>query len=190
MFAPDAGIATAIVVMTKGAPQADTSYGTLISLSWGAPGSGSSSIAQVKVEGRAADHRDIVNFDLRRLEELPWVSVHQLHFLGKPDYILRISADDHIVAKLEEGASRLSMQLSDHQGVDPGDLSVTVAESRALLQKNIEQRVFGSQLTDVSRTSAEHIRAGLASGKIQKNYNSGQGEAVRLPERPSEVSPA
>lgn len=171
MFAPDAGIATAIVVMTKGAPQAGHLVRYLDLSELGSTRERFDSIAQVKWKGRAADHRDIVNFDLRRLEELPWVSVHQLHFLGKPDYILRISADDHIVAKLEEGASRLSMQLSDHQGVDPGDLSVTVAESRALLRKNIEQRVFGSQLTDVSRTSAEHIRAGLASGKIQKNYN-------------------
>lgn len=172
MFAPDAGIATAIVVMSKGAPPeghavryCDLSEVSQVKDKFDA-------IAKVKWKGREVDRRDIASFELRSLSELEWSEVPQTTFLNKPDHIIRFSkSHEDIITKLETDTARLSSQLHDYQGVIPGDMSVVVAETRAELRARIEGRVFTGQLTGVKTTAARHIRAGLATGRIDRRYD-------------------
>jgi type I restriction-modification system DNA methylase subunit len=171
LFAPDAGIATAIVVMTKEPPPddhevqyLDVSHLPLVRQKF-------ESFAQVEWRGSGKDRRDILSFELKPLADLDFVSVRQSAFLLKPDYLLRVNKDEAIVAKVEEGSERISQLLPTFQGVDVGDLNFLVAPSRAALRENLEKKIFLGDLSGIGKTAAGYIRANLSSKKLDARYD-------------------
>lgn len=171
MFAPDAGIATAIVVMRKCRPEAGHKI-RFLDLSEVPTIKGKfDAFCTVKWRGEGRDRRDILNFEVKPMSKLGFVEVEQATFLEKPDYMLRVSREEGLVAKLEDCTVRLSEMLPSNQGVDVGDLEHLVASDPATLRHTIEEVVFTGKLDDFGKTSKGQITQALAAGRIDCTWD-------------------
>ena len=172
MFAPDAGIATTIVVMRKCRPEAihkirflDLSEVPTIKEKFDA-------FCKVKWRGDGRDRRDILNFEVKPLNTLGFVEVEQATFLEKPDYMLRVAREEVLISKLEDRTVRLSEMLPSNQGVDVGDLEHLVASDPATLRHTIESVVFTGKVDEFGKTSKGQITQALAAGRIDCTWDS------------------
>ncbi len=171
MFAPDAGIATAIVVMRKQRPTHGAMIRYLDLAAVPTIREKFDAFCTVHWQGEGRDRRDIRSFDVKPVRTLPFVEVSQASFLDKPDYVLRISESESVAEKLERNTLRLSEIMPSFQGVDVGDLAHLVAGDPATLQRTIVNRVFVGELEGFGRTSKGQISDALKAKRIDKTWS-------------------
>ncbi len=171
LFAPDTGVATALVVMTRGAPP--PGHRTKVLDLSGSPSTRArfDAFADITWRRGGVDRRDILDFTLKPLSQMGFVEIEQSRFLDRPDYRMRVTPLDPLVDLIERNSVRLSEHLSSFQGVDAGDVKNLVADSRAALRDNIVHGVFAGALGGFGRTAAAHIRAGLEAGRIERVWD-------------------
>lgn len=171
IFQPDAGIATAVVVMTRRPPPPGHRIRYLDLSEVATVKEKFEAFCHIKWMGAARDRRDISSFELKPISSLPFEEAEQAGFLERPDYILRISTDETLAHKLEEGTKRISEMMPSFQGIITGGPAALVAPTRQELREKIESQVFTGRLDGIGQTLTKHVRAGLKSGAISTDYD-------------------
>lgn len=171
MFAPEAGIATSIIVMSKGRPNKNSrikyldlsdidnipeKYNSFCNISW---------------NDRRKNKNDIKKFTIKGLEEIPFMEVFQRNFHEKNDYIISYSVYDEILDIIEKQSVPITTYSNKNMGVDVGDLNYLVDKSTTGIKNKIIKYVFADNLRNFGKTSLNYISDNLKNGKINKNFD-------------------
>lgn len=171
MFAPEAGVATSIIVMSKKKPNKDNKikyldlseindipekYDLFCNITW---------------DERKKDKNDIKKFTLKNLDKIPFNEVVQECYLEKNDYIIKHSINDEILDTIEKQSVAITYYSDKNTGVDVGDLNYLVDATKKGIKNKIIRHVFAADVKDFNRTSREYILSNIENEKINTNFD-------------------
>lgn len=170
MFAPEAGIATSIIVMSKGRAcnnneikfldlsdidNIPDKYDVLCDIYW---------------NERRRDKNDIQKFIIKNFDKINFKCVCQQRYLDMNDYILSRSDYDELLDIIENQSKALSTYSNLNTGVDVGDLNYLVDSSEEGIKDKILNYVFKGELSGFNRTSRGYLKGNLGKGKINRVF--------------------
>jgi hypothetical protein len=141
MFAPEAGIGTSIIVMSKIKPKLEHKIKILDLSEIPSIVEKFNVIAKIKWSKNPKDKNDIMNFESYSVSSLKFKSIPQNNFLNTIDYIF---SENELKFKIEINASKLDSFLLMKSGVNTGDDTIFVNKDKKIIQNNVTKNIVDS----------------------------------------------
>jgi len=171
MFTPEAGVATSIIIMSKGTPNINNKIKYLNLSDINSIPEKYNSFCNISWNVRKKDKNDIKKFIIKSLEAIPFIEVLQKSFLKKNDYIISYSVYNGILDIIEKQSVSITSYSDKNTGVDVGDLNYLVDVSIVGIKDKIVKYAFAGDLKNFNKTSQNYIESNLKSGKIDKIFD-------------------
>ena len=169
VFAPDAGIATSIIVLSG--PKSKNNVVSILDLAGVEEISKKyEAICKVDWKGDGVDRTDIRGFELKPLKECDFSEVPQERFYDHPGYMFRVSEFELICRKYQSASVKLSELARTFQGVDVGDVTNLVGDTRGELRNKIESYVLDGHLEALTKTARRGIKKAQKKGGIDGEF--------------------